>query len=176
MRSAQIGVAACISLIGLAVAGCSASMPDAAAAVQSASDSYFVMGVQPHNAMPLIDDGVHTLPLHEYGQSQGDYVVAKVAPSSSNLMIREVALMAGHSIFGVRLIPCTVPLSFPVPGGKVIYVTNVTISSAGTYGRFNISHYQDLQGARDFVAAHYPQLAGKVEQGVVNFPPPNACR
>jgi len=158
----------------LACAGCSAAMPDAAAAVQSTSDAYFVMGVQPHNMMLLIDDGVHTLPLHEYGQSQGDYIVAKATPGQ-RLMIRQAAIMSGHSIFGRALEPCTIPLSFSVPAGKVVYITNLTVSPFGAPGQFKVTHVQDLEGAREYVNAHYPQLSGKVEQGAVSFSRVTPC-
>ena len=148
-------------------------MPDATAAVQSTSDSYFVMGVEPHNMMLLIDDGVHTLPLHEYGQSQGDYILVKAEPSA-RLMLRQAAFMVGHSMFGRAFRSCSGPRSFPLPAGKVVYVTNLDFVFSGA-GQVSMRHHQDFAGASEYIAAHYPQLAGKMEQGVVNFPPSTPC-
>jgi hypothetical protein len=172
---------ACAGLIALAVAGCSAPMPDANAAVQSSDDAYFILGLQPRNMMLQIDQVeikndaitrfVNSLPLHEYGQTQGDFVVVK-EKGDTQLAIQSIAIMAGHSIFGVLYRPCKGTLTFRAPAGKVVYITNIDYISSGA-GHIVPAYHQDFQGAQDFLTLHYPLLAGKLEQGrfdVVQYP------
>jgi hypothetical protein len=158
--------------LALACAGCSAPMPDATAAVQPGEDSYFVMGVQPKNMMLQIDQVeadrlsahfVHSLPPHLYGQSDGDFIVVKVK-GGADYGIQSASIMAGHTMFGRRFTPCHKTLMFTVPAGKVIYVTNVEYSGDGS-GRLAFHYHQDIGGARDYLAAHYPLLVGKLDQG-----------
>jgi hypothetical protein len=162
--------------LAIALTACAESMPSATASVAAATeDSYFVLGVHPNNMMLEIDDVdvdrgevvrfKNLLPLHLYGQTQGDFVVVKVK-GGSMLGVHSASLMAGHTIFGVRYLPIKETLTFYVPPGKVVYITSVSFNSAAaTPGVLAPTYGNDLQGARDFVAIHYPELAGHVEQG-----------
>lgn len=163
--------AACV--VALLCAGCSAPMPDASAAVQAPDDAYFVLGVQPHNMMLQIDqaeirDGqlvrfFDVLPLHEYGQAEGDFIVVKVK-GGSTLALHSASMMAGHTIFGLYFRPTINTWAFQVPAGKVVYIGSVAFVSDAARGLKPVFS-DDLDGARDYVAMHYPALAGKVEQG-----------
>ncbi len=147
-------------------------MPEATAAVQSADDAYFVLGLQPKNMMLQIDpaevkDGrvvriIQALPLHEFGQSQGDFVVGKVK-GGATYVVHSASLMAGHSIFGRLYYPCGRTLAFTVPAGKVVYVTNISYLFNGN--GMGSSQRADFAGAHDFLALHYPGLVDKLEQG-----------
>jgi len=112
---------------------------------------------------------VHSLPLHNYGQSEGDFIVVKVK-GGAEYGIQSASLMIGHSMFGRRFKPCRQTLMFEVPSEKVVYVTNVEYLGNGN-GLLSVQYHQRLDDARDYLAAHYPLLAGKLEQGAIREAP-----
>ena len=64
------------------------------------------------------------------------------------------------------------------PGGRsralqVVYITDVDTSTTPGAGYLNVRYRQDIEAARAFLKAHYPNLADKLEMGSYELMP---CR
>jgi|HubBroStandDraft_5_1064220.scaffolds.fasta_scaffold99178_2 hypothetical protein len=102
---------------------------------------------------------------------QDGYIIAE-APAGSTQAIVEVTMKPEVFMESQRrLIPCNGSLTmvFDAPAGKVIYLASIfyrTVSEG-----IRPLYRQDIEGARTFLKAHYPQLADKLESGHYDLKP-----
>jgi hypothetical protein len=145
---------------------------------------YFVLGIQPVTARMEIDEPLlksGSIWSFRYNMSSyhpvDGFIVVKGKPNTA-YGIGASSLMLGKSVFGARYKPCgQVPL-FQAEAGKVVYVTTIAYRSEGvkSYGPLidmaeSASYSQDMDGAREFLKAHYPGLSDSLEQGKYEMMP-----
>jgi hypothetical protein len=170
-------------------AGCNTqAYLEPSAAVATGSDAYFVIGVEPANARTTVSageirDGDHyhmlDFGLRFLNRPQDGFILGKARAGDSVLAVTQVQLLSGESdlSFGPSFDGCSSQtLVFPVPQGKVVYLTNLTLTLNGghTFSQsdtVSLTHKDDFDAARAFLKAHYPALADKVEQGSYRFLP-----
>lgn len=152
----------------------------------SAEESVFVLGVAPENyAVTLspgkMENGVFKAgaPLAALSRSPRDgYIVAKVASGQALALTRTTRLAEGGSPASAPFGACdgTRTLVFSAPRGKVVYLADVGYQSMPG-GGVDVRFDRNLDKARQYLAANYPELAKLVAQGEYTFTPTNAtCR
>jgi hypothetical protein len=90
-----------------------------------------------------------------------------------------IHLDSGTFLFGSMVrtfVPCGnhLTMSFAAPGGKVIYLADIGFDTDGK--GMKMRYAQNIEGARAFLKAHYPDLADKLEPGHYDLVPVNAGR
>lgn len=140
----------------------------------------FIMGVAPPDARVSffqgdVRDGTFfqnpLTPSSLYGNPTDGFLVGETH-ASKTLAITFVQLVRPGQIFGPVFSPCgkAKTITFTAPSGKIIYLASVKFDVALGY---LVPHYSntDLSGARAYLANHYPNLAGGIEQGQYEFLP-----
>lgn len=146
--------------------------------------AWLVIGIQPATAAVEIDEpwvkkgvvwGFHYR-MKSY-HPDGGFIVVQVEPEKT-YGVAASSLMFGKSIFGVRYKPCGQVPTFRAERGKVVYITTisyrpdgVTSDALGINMAEAASYSQDLEGARTFLKAHYPELGDSLEQGSYQMAP-----
>ena len=161
-----------------------AADPIQADVTPTADVAWLVIGVAPPTARleidePAIKDGMiwsFKYRLQMYRPVDG-FILVKVEPGK-NYGVAASSLMAGNSIFGIRYKPCGQFPMFKADAGKVVYITSMNYRPTGMTSGAGVMNFaegvaysQDLQGARAFLAAHYPGLAPALEQGSYEMTP-----
>lgn len=106
-----------------------------------------------------------------YGSAQGGYVIGK-APAGRDLAITNVRIVQSeNSLLGVDFQPCeeAKTVAFTVPEGRVIYLGHLSYSYVE--GGVRVTHRQDLESAKAYLQASYPNLAASLEQGSYDLLP-----
>ena len=166
--------AAVVAAFALGGAGCaSMGTVDHAVAPPDNDHTYFVIGIDPPQARVSIFKGFVTgehfmeNPLAAtsfLGNPEDGFILGDTHGGTTlGLMMVQLA-ESGEIALSPAMMPCnTKTLVFTAPAGKVVYLTNIHFfrSGNGVVPQYS----SDLAAARAFVASHYPQLAGKVEQG-----------
>jgi hypothetical protein len=146
----------------------------------SGNEGYIVLGVQPEFTQVSlfrgsVSGGVFRqnplLPAAFAGQSDDGFVVTR-ASAGDILAITYVVMFTGkNDAFERVMVPCAGArtLVTTVPAGKVIYVGNVGYRNNG----FGVAPEfgNDFDGAKAYMATHYPKLADKLEQGRFDLMP-----
>lgn len=167
--------AACVAALALGVAGCaSMGTVDHDVAAPDSGHTYFVIGIAPPNARVsifkgfLIGDRFMENPLAAtsfYGNPEDGFILGETH-GGTMLGVMMVQMAApGEVVIQPPMVPCggSRTLVFTAPAGKVVYLTSMRFHYAGN--GLAPEYKPDLAEAQAFVAKHYPQLAGKVEQG-----------
>ena len=140
----------------------------------------FVIGVGPPKAEVSVSkgsvvDGVFhqaTWTFPTISDTPQDGFIVAEAPAGSTQAITTVRMKAEFFLqMEQRLVPCNGALTmvFDAPAGKVIYLASIAYVTAGEGIR--PVYQQNIDGARAFLAAHYPQLAGRLESGHYDLRP-----
>ena len=147
-------------------------MPGADASVQSASDSYVVIGVVPDTVrFDIFEGSVRNGEFvsgfkwtdHWYGPVEDGFIVIKCRGGSKSA-IESVAFMQSKTgIFGATFVPTGNTLVFDAPPGKVVYIASVSYHASGSGVAPHFA--SDIEGARTFMKKHFPLMADKLEQG-----------
>jgi len=144
----------------------------------------FVIGLAPDNYRVGIFGGTEKngrftqnwLPAVFYGGAQGGYIVGK-GNAKATLAITGVQVTANDkTIVGSDYQACggAEAAVFNGAPGKVIYLGDVEFRYAGK--GLDRRYSNDLEKARSYLAAAYPALAGKLEQGSYRLLPTDlAC-
>ena len=138
-------------------------------------DSIIVLGVSPRYRVHIFDgeragekwnrNQVMTT-LNVYPEN--GYIVAKVSPRSGSLNYGIGGILP-EGIGGKLFIPCMgrKTITFDAPGGKVIYVGNITFVHSDATVRYEAS--SDFDAARAHLRSYYPALADRlIDQGFEN--------
>ena len=171
-----VGLAACSTISG---AGRDVPPP-------SGGESVFVLGVAPENyAVTLspgkVENGVFKAgaPAAALSRAPKDgYIVASVASGQALALTRTTRLPQGGAPSSAPFGACdgARTLVFTAPGGKVVYLADIGYASLPG-GGLDVRFDRNLDKARRYLAAEYPDLAKVVAQGEYSFVPTNAaCR
>jgi hypothetical protein len=160
------------ALIFLCCAGCiqPGNLAQTAAAPNS-GQTYFIMGVRPSNLEVMffegeikngIFDGYAPQSAKFRGAPTDGYIVGSVK-AGGTYAITELLLDDGRYTCdrNVRV------LAFTAPAGKVIYLTHANYKTFGS--GIGVDYRSDIEGARAFLATHYPQLADRLQAGQIRF-------
>ena len=172
-------LALCASLAVLALAGCATPPPDSNAGPPSDQDAYVILGVSPLDMrLEIVDgtvqNGVFKEPFirmvtPSYMPDDDGYIVMKVKGNTSYAINTAIWTFGRQSVFGDQFFPRGGSLVFEAPAGKVTYVTNLVYRRV--IGGMDMSQRPDLEGAQAYLKKHYPQLAGRLQQGRYGFLP-----
>jgi hypothetical protein len=159
----------------LALSGCtSTGTVDANAAPPADDHTYYVMGLAPANVRIMlfkvdVRDGKFRqdpLPPASFVGTATDGYVVGATHSGNTLGITQVQVVnSPNAIFAKGFVPCSGAPSvvFTAEGGKVVYLGNVHFDVGET--NLKPSFDGDIEAARTYLRAHYPNLADKLEQG-----------
>jgi hypothetical protein len=164
----------CLGLVAFLCTSCATitiGRADSDASLGSGDDTYFVVGVQPETAAVSffrgsIEGGTFRqnplLPANFRGTPEDGYVVSRTH-GGETLAITYIAVPNKGFPPMLLFVPCrdSRTLVFNAPGGKVIYLGDVSYYGAG--GRLEASIGWNFEGAKAFMASHYPKLADKLE-------------
>lgn len=109
------------------------------------------------------------------GAPKDGYLVSKVKAGSTIAVTVVRHSPDPDAIFkGTNFVPCkgAKTMVFKVPRGKVAYLGSVTYRFAGD--KLNIHSDNDLEGAKAYVAAHFPAMKDKVEFTAPDYLPTTA--
>jgi hypothetical protein len=149
----------------------------ASASLGSNGDTYFVIGISPAKTRVTIKDG------HVSGGSFEQSGSAAVMPFSATLMdVPQDGFVVGKAPAGTTLSlyrvfdetawpdvvfgPCKTGakmLVFTVPSSSVVYITSVSFRRIA--GGLDPAYADDIEAARTFLKARYPNLAEKLQRG-----------
>ena len=166
--------------IALAFYALCASAGKAAPSPQASGDSYFVLGLAPREAHIVIASGTVTNGMFSRSAAstvmrfrtsadaiENGFVVGKIR-GGTTLGLVSVSDRTNwpdpkYSLCG----PHARMLTFTPPPGAVVYITSLKFRHADR--SFSPSYKDDIDTARAFLMAHYPELAEKLKQGRYNL-------
>lgn len=163
-----------ISAVAMLLGACtSLGVVDKTAALDATQHSIFVLGVAPDNykisVFPgSVRNGVFRqnpwLPATVYGSGEDGYLVGEASAGDTLAITMIRVLKDKNSIFGTTFfVPCNgkKTMTFSIPGGKVLYLGNVSYEFAGTF--LKVKYSQDIDSARKYMDKNYPNLRGRLE-------------
>ncbi|HEX4296140.1 MAG TPA: hypothetical protein VHZ29_18535 [Rhizomicrobium sp.] len=185
-------IAAAIAV--LLVSGCTADKVDVTAAGPDKDGSLFVIGLAPENTQVQIAAGsmehgtFYRGQRYQLYQATDGFIIGHIAQGEV-LGVSEIRYYdpGTHPLLAALDIPgpnahifraCNSgsrTLTFSTPAGKVLYLASITAAPNGDTNGLDIVIKRDLAGAQNFMKAHYPQLADKLEQGSVQRPEAGEC-
>jgi hypothetical protein len=154
----------------MAVSTAPASADDAPPGVRPTPDvAWLVIGIQPQNSVVTIGKP-YTINGHAWSISpisgvyrpEDGFIVVKGVPGT-NYVIAGVKLTIGKAIFGKPYQFCDHADVYHAEGGKVLYFQSLRYQV--DRDKLDVSTLSDLEGARDFLSAHYPGLGANLEMG-----------
>ena len=152
----------------------------------SGGESVFVLGVAPESyAVTLspgkVENGVFKAgaPVAALSRAPRDgYIVARVASGQALALTKTTRLAQGGAPASAPFGACdgARTLVFTAPGGKVVYLADIGYASLPG-GGLDVRFDRNLEKARRYLAANYPDLAKVVAQGEYTFARTDAtCR
>lgn len=172
-----VGLAACSTTAGPGRAGAQLPPP-------SPEESIFVLGVAPGNyAVTMspgkVENGVFKAgaPLADLSRTPKDgYIIAKVASGQALALTRTTRLAQGGQSASAPFGACdgAKTMAFLAPRGKVIYLADIGYESMPG-GGVDVRFGRNLEKARKYLAANYPELEKLLAQGDFTFMPTNAA-
>jgi hypothetical protein len=183
-----------VALVCAVLSGCASAGQVNPNSTVTDKDAYFVLGISPEYTRVQIDDGYI-----ENGVFQPSFAVKMWAVNTTFMGEPEDGFIVGKSkdgtLLGISMVqphmskndllgPLTRPceghtLTFTARGGKVVYIASAHyrthFRSNGVANELEASFSSDLEGARAFLRKHYPNLAGKLEQGTYALATPGKC-
>jgi hypothetical protein len=180
MRRGRFLAALVVALFGVATTAASRTPPDVR---PDPKVGWILIGVQPANANLNIGevttwrDGTVLVDVGNiFGHLPVDGFILMKAKPGKLYGISSVSIMAG-SVFGTYYGACDKAIAFRPEAGKVVYFTSLAYRNQdgstdvfpkgfpNSRVREGARFSQDLEGARAFLKAHYPNLADSLEQG-----------
>lgn len=175
-----------LGLVALAACSTTSSRTGPPLPPPSANESVFVLGVAPGNyavtlAPGKVENGVFKAgaPVAALSRAPQDgYIVAKVASGQALALTRTTRLAKDGAPASAPFGACggAKTMVFAAQGGKVVYLADVGYESMKD-GGVDVRFDRNLEKARQYLAANYPDLAKLVAQGGYTFIPTDAtCR
>src|ERR1700749_359528 len=163
-----------VALIAVFCAGCN-SEPRLAATecFKSSDDAFFIIAVDPPNAMIDVDDGeikdqqfsvMRTGRQPYMNISDGGFIVGKTK-GNGPLGISWVKFLAGETAYsgGPMFVACrTNTVVFRAKPGKVVFAGSLSFSHDGRRAAFHAAP-GNIDAARKYLISNYPLLADKLE-------------
>jgi len=151
----------------LLCAGCTSSGLDKDAAPPAPDQTYFVIGVYPSDVevsffAGSLEHGVFDRDPFAAVRStpSGGYIVASVKAGQTLAIMKLVA--RGYEAWPCRGMSALV---FTAPAGRVVYLGDASYQISETWVRVRYSY--DIEKARAYLKAFYPQLADRLERVTV---------
>lgn len=134
---------------------------------------------------------------HTYwARSEDGYVLIKTDDEPTLALLRVFSRRTTHSLLGTWYTPCADAGSrnlaeaimatrgtiagnamvFEPPIDKVTYIGSVAFARNEEQDSLTPTYTNDLEGAREFLRTHHPELADKLEQGTYELTPAAGCR
>jgi hypothetical protein len=166
-----------IGLSTLVLSGCGKPLQKGDIALGK-DDAFYVFGLGPSNSKVQIfpgsidGDGRFTpdplLSATFNGLADQGYAVGR-AKAGSVLAVSRVFLMGTGSILAPVFVPCAdaKTISFTAAKGKVIYLADVEYRFSGE--KLEVGYGTDIEAARKYLEANFPNLAPHLEQGELHF-------